>query len=329
MARLFVLGSNSFAGSCFIDAALTAGHTVVGASRSPEPHDAFLPYKANPGLERFTFHQWDVNDDLETILAFLPEWQPEFVVDFAGQGMVAPSWEQPWQWYQTNLVAKSHLHRALVGKPWLKRYLRCSTPEVYGNHDGLLHPDLPMRPSTPYAVSHAAVDMHLRAFHTQFGFPVIFGRFANFYGPGQQLYRIIPKTILCGLKGVRLPLHGGGHSIRAFIHGRDTAAALLLLLEAGETGEVYHFSTNEFISIRGLVEMIADRMSIGFEELVEVVGDRPGKDFAYKMDFSKSVEELGWSPKVDLRDGVDECLTWSRKNWEVIKDMVSDYIHKP
>lgn len=329
MARIFVLGSNSFAGSCFVDAALSQGHSVVGASRSPEPHAVMLPYKRNPRLSSFVFHQWDINDDFEALWALLADWQPEFIVDFAGQGMVAPSWEQPWQWYQTNLVAKSRLHRALAGKPWLKRYLRCSTPEVYGDVQELIRPDLPMRPSTPYAVSHAAVDMHLATFHKQFGFPVIFGRFANFYGPGQQLYRIIPKTMLCGLGGTRLQLHGGGHSVRAFIHGRDVAGAFLRLLEAGQTGETYHFSTDEYLSIRELVRRIAGKMSLDFDALVEVVADRPGKDAAYKMDFSKSVEELGWRPEIDLEHGLDDCLAWARETWAVTKDMNSDYIHKP
>ena len=51
-------------------------------------------------------------------------------------------------------------------------------------------------PSTPYAVSRAAGDMMAKLWHENFNFPVIFTRAANIYGEGQQLYRIIPKTIL-------------------------------------------------------------------------------------------------------------------------------------
>ena len=73
-------------------------------------------------------------------------------------------------------------------------------------------------PSTPYAVTRAAGDMLLKVYHDQIGFPVDFTRAANVYGAGQQLYRIIPRTILACLSEKRLRLDGGGLSERSFIH---------------------------------------------------------------------------------------------------------------
>ena len=101
--------------------------------------------------------------------------------------MVAESWTAPAQWYTTNIVAKVRLHDWLRQQSWLERYVRISTPEVYGSHDTLQPESWHLNPSTPYAVSHAAIDLSLRAFHAHYGFPVVFTRFANFYGPGQQL----------------------------------------------------------------------------------------------------------------------------------------------
>ncbi len=69
-----------------------------------------------------------------------------------------------------------------------------------------------------YAVSRAAGDMMLKIYQEQFGLPVNFTRAANVYGPGQQLYRIIPRTILACLTGQKLVLDDGGGNIRESFH---------------------------------------------------------------------------------------------------------------
>ena len=98
--------------------------------------------------------------------------------------------------------------------------------------------------------------MMIDVYMKQFDFPVIMTRAANVYGPGQQLYRIIPKTIFRLLSNRKLELHGGGLSTRSFIYMEDVAEATWQLSINGKLGECYHISTNELISIRDLVELI-------------------------------------------------------------------------
>ena len=219
--RYAVLGSNSFAGAAFVARALRDGAEVIGFNRSPEGSEIFLPYRRSPNAGNYKFHRADVNHELPQILEAMDIFRPQIVVDFAGQGMVAESWQDPAQWYATNILAKVRLHDQLRRCAWLERYVRVSTPEVYGSQDQLIRETWQYNPSTPYAVSHAAIDMSLRAFHQNYGFPVIFTRFANFYGPGQQLYRIVPRTLIYALTGRKLQLHGGGTSVRAFIAADD------------------------------------------------------------------------------------------------------------
>ncbi len=115
----------------------------------------------------------------------------------------------------------------------LERYVHVTTPEVYGSTDGWVREDAPFNPSTPYAVSRAAGDMSLRTYFANYRFPVVFTRAANVYGPGQQLYRIIPRTILAAMGGQKLRLDGGGKSVRVFIHMRDVSDATLKIALSG------------------------------------------------------------------------------------------------
>ena len=171
--------------------------------------------------------------------------------------------------------------------------------------------------------------MSLRTFHSAYNFPVVTTRAANVYGPGQQLYRIISRTILFVLLGKRLQLHGGGVSTRSFIHMADVSDATWRIMLNGSNGDTYHISTSEVVSIRELVERICNKLQVSFEDHVEMVGERIGKDSAYHLDSSKIRTELGWTDSVTLDQGLDECIAWVKENFESLKDTNFDYIHKP
>ena len=283
--KIFVIGSNSFSGSNFVIKAIKEGYKVMGISRSPQPPSVFLPYKwseskKNEYLEEdFIFKKLDLNNDLKEIIESIDSFMPDYVVNFAAQGMVAESWLNPTHWYKTNVVSQVALHDELRKSTFLKKYLRVTTTEVYGSTDsGWINEKQIFSPSTPYAVSRASCDMHLRSFYEAYNFPVVFTRAANVFGPGQQLYRIIPRTILSALSGKKMNLHGGGSSIRSFIHISDVVDATLKLLVEAQPGSTWHLSTTEEISIKKLVQKICSFCNVEFEKIVKVTDERLGKD---------------------------------------------------
>ncbi len=326
--KAVVIGSNSFSGSHFVDFALQDGLEVMGVSRSPEPNDVFLPYR-NKQSPKFKFYQMDLNSDLDRIVDTIRAFEPEYVVNFAAQSMVGESWVHPEHWFQTNVVANIKLHDQLRKFKFLKKYVHISTPEVYGSCNGLVRENTVYNPSTPYAVSRAAADLSLMSFYKTYDFPVVFTRAANVYDPGQQLYRIIPKTILYFFLGKKVPLHGGGHSVRSFIHIRDVVDGTLKSARLGKPGEIFHFSTSIQISIRSLVEMIAKQMNITFADNIDEVVDRPGKDAAYLLDSSKARNVLRWKDKIGLVQGIDQTIAWVKENLDVLNKQPLSYVHKP
>ncbi len=328
MNTVFVIGSNSFSGASFVDFALSKGAQVFGISRSNEAIPEFLPYKWQ-GNFSFKFYQLDLNKDLHTIASIIREVKPPYVVNFAAQSMVAESWANPGDWFATNVVSTIKFHDELRKFNFLRRYVHISTPEVYGSCVGFVQEDFPFNPSTPYAVSRAAADMSLKTFSDTYNFPVVTTRAANVYGPGQQLYRIIPRTILFIMLGRKLQLHGGGTSTRSFIHMRDVSDATWRIMEGGKNGDTYHISTNDVISIKDLVARICTRLNVRFEDHVEIVSERLGKDSAYHLESSKARTELNWQNRISLDQGLDECIAWVQNNFEVLKASPYNYVHKP
>ena len=185
-----------------------------------------------------------------------------------------------------------------------------------------------INPSTPYAVSRAAADMSLKTFFDVHQFPVVTTRAANVFGEGQPLYRIIPKTIISVMKGEKLPLHGGGHSERSFIHIDDVSDATLKIGERGTLGETYHISTKETVTIRNLVAMICERLGTRLEQVCNITEDRPGKDAAYLLNTDKLRKELGWQDTITLEAGITSTINWAQDYFDVLKNLPVEYQHK-
>jgi dTDP-glucose 4,6-dehydratase len=327
--KYLILGSNSFSGATFADHLAAGGHDVIATSRSDEPHDAVLPYKWQKRPGRVRFRRIDLNNDLDALKSLLAAERPTHVVNFAAQSMVGESWLHPDHWMMTNVVSAVRLHDLLRNYDGLERYVHVTTPEVYGSTEGWIREDAPFNPSTPYAVSRAAADMSLRTYFANYQFPVVFTRAANVYGPGQQLYRIVPRTIAAAMTGQKLRLDGGGKSVRVFIHMNDVSDATLRIARTGTLGDTYHISGYELVSIRTLVEIILKRLNKSFEDCVEIGPERPGKDTAYTLDSFKLRTELGWRDTFSLERGIDDVVAWAERFRADLPKLPIKYQHKP
>ena len=337
MSKFLIIGSNSFSGSHFVHQTLNCGFEVFGVSRSKEPIDIFLPYKWESNgfsqniyeSNQFKFKSIDLNKDLKEFKQIIDNFKPEIIVNFASQGMVAESWLNPTHWYQTNLMAQVALHDFLRKKTFLKKYVHVTTPEVYGSTDGgWIKENFSFAPSTPYAVSRAGCDLHLMSFYKAYDFPVVFTRAANVYGPGQQLYRIIPRAFLSAKTNKRMALHGGGKSCRAFIHIKDVVDATLKIALDAEPGTSWHISSNESISIYDLVKKIFALTNSDFDSLVVNVDERLGKDQNYLLNSDKLRKVHSWSDKINLELGLESTLKWIEKHLSILRDLPWDYQHK-
>jgi len=326
--KILVIGSNSFSGSDFIDLLLEdEKNKVIGISRSPEKPNFFLPYKQRINAD-FTFYQMDLNKDMTDIIELIDSFQPKYIVNFAAQSEVAPSWKNPGQWFQTNAVSLTELIHALKDCKFLKRYVHISSPEVYGTCKGTVLEDAPLNPTTPYAASKAAGDLSIFTYVKNYNFPLVMIRSTNVYGAHQQLFKIIPRSVIYIKKGKTIELHGGGHAVKSYIHIRDVSKGELAAMLKGRDGEIYHLSPDNGIAVRDVVKIICDKMGIEFEKATKAVEERLGQDAAYVIDSSKARNEFAWKPKVSIDEGVAGVIKWVSDNWERIQKESLEYIHK-
>ncbi len=328
MKKVLVIGSNSFSGSDFIDLLLEKSeYEVIGVSRSPEKSALFLPYKKR-NSKNFRFFQVDLNKDMDRLFTILEVFRPDYVVNFAAQSEVAPSWEHPDQWFQTNAVSLTRLANRLKDMKFIKRYVHISSPEVYGTCDGNIKEEAPLNPSTPYAASKAAGDLSLFTYYKNFGLPLVMVRATNVYGAHQQLFKIIPRSAIFLKLGKQIELHGGGVAVKSYIHIRDISRGELAIMEQGVLGEIYHLSPDNGVAVRNVVETICNKMNAPFAQTVKVVAERLGQDKAYTIDSSKARQTLGWKPMISLAEGIAQTVDWVSQNFDQIQKEPLTYIHK-
>lgn len=325
---IMLLGSNSFAGSNFTDYLLTKKMKVIGISRSKEINSIFLKYKNNKLYKKnFSFHQIDINKNVKKIIYLVKKNNIKYIINFTSLGMVAESWLRPWDWYNTNVVAFSKLIHGLKDLN-IKKFLNFSTPEVYGDTKNLVKENHVFNPTTPYAISRTAQDLNLRAYYKSFKFPVVFTRTANIFGPGQQLYRIVPIAIIKSLKNEKIFLHGSGKSIRSFIFMDDVSSVLYKILKDKKNiGETFHISTKKFISIKNLVNLIL-KLQGKKKFLIKNVSDRVGKDYGYFLNSSKLNKRYSVKKPTSLEEGIKKTMNWVENNINKINKINLKYIHK-
>lgn len=332
MQKIVIIGCNSFTGGYVVDELLMDPNNLVIGIDRVNKDGLFVPYvqrlEDDEVAKRWSFHQMDVNNDGDAIIDLIQKEKPQYVMNLAALSEVAPSWEHPEQWFQTNVVALTHIVDGIKDLESIKMFTQISTPEVYGSCEGLVKEDYRINPSTPYAASKAAFDLSVMTFHKNYNFPVNFTRAANVYGAHQQLFKIIPRAFIYIKMNKKIPLHGGGTSVRSFTHVRDVAKAYIVTMLKGEAANVYHISTDTLVEIRQVVQMIAELLGKKFEDVVEITESRRGHDKAYTLDWSKIRNDLGWTPEIELEDGLNDTHEWVEKYWREISAQPLEYIHK-
>jgi dTDP-glucose 4,6-dehydratase len=297
---------------------------VIGIGRNPlRPEPFSLNIDKQPNYQ---YHAYHVTYELDSLMELLDKEKPEIIVNFAAQGEGAVSWKKSWRFFETNSMALARLTEELMARNYMERFIQIGTSELYGSVDFAAKETTPIQPTSPYAASKAAFDMHLMSIHKVLKFPMNIIRPSNAYCPGQLLHRVIPKAIVCGLTGRKLPLHGGGRAEKSYIHARDLARAIHLVAEKAPLGTVYNAGPKEPTSIRRVVELTAEALGMPFEQLCELTGDRLGQDSRYWLDSSAIKRDVGWEPQIDWKEGLGEMVAWGRKYLDQLRDWPMDYV---
>jgi dTDP-glucose 4,6-dehydratase len=250
------------------------------------------------------------------------------VINFAAESHVDRSISLALSFVETNVLGAVTLLEA-ARRNGVEKFIQISTDEVYGSIEGtakFTHLSC-IKPSSAYSASKASADHILLSYYHTHGYDVRVTRCTNNYGRFQHPEKLIPTILTNALSGKAIPIYGDGRQVRDWIHVDDHCAGILDVVERGKAGGIYHFGGPSIgendvgISNLELVQLIlrilaelSGRDISEFTSLIKHVTDRLGHDRRYALDWSDSEQELGWTPKIQLENGLRKTIEWWLKN---------------
>ena len=305
MARVVVTGGAGFLGSHISTALLERGDQVVAVDNLSTGRVENLEHLF--GNDAFQFVRRDVSEYL---------WVPgrvDAVLHFASPASPRDYLELP---IQTLKVGSLGTHNGLgLAKDKGARFLLASTSEVYG--DPQIHPQPedywghvnPVGPRGVYDEAKRFAEAISMAYARTHGMAVRIVRIFNTYGPRLRARdgRVVSNFIDQALRGEPLTVYGDGAQTRSFCYVEDEVRGLLALLDSDLEGPCNIGNPDEF-TVRELADLVIEVTDSTSEVVHE---DLPVDDPAKRRpDITRARTELGWEPKVQLREGIERTVEW-------------------
>ena len=337
--KLLITGGCGFIGSAVIRHLIRhTPHSVVNVDKMTyaASEDALEDAKAQA---RHHLVRADIADP-DAMRQVFENHDPDAVMHLAAESHVDRSIDGPGTFVRTNvtgtfvLLEAARRHYGTLDKERREkfRFHHVSTDEVFGALD---RGDPPFTettaydPRSPYSATKAASDHLVRAWYHTYGLPTLVSNTCNNYGPWQFPEKLIPLVTLNALAGKELPVYGDGSNIRDWLFVADHAEALVRVVEAGRPGETYAIGGRQPRSnlevVKAICAHLDRRLPDGSgprERLIRFVADRPGHDFRYEIDPSRTEAVLGWKAPHDFETGLGLTIDWYLANrpwWEGVQ----------
>jgi len=308
--RILVTGAAGFLGSHLCDSLLNAGNTVFGVDNLSTGNQANLAHLRNE--PRFDFERVDICQPFDPgkvdfVFNFASPASP---VDYARLGV------------ETLLVGSAGTINTLeIAKKYHAGYLHASTSECYGDPE--VHPQTesywghvnPIGPRSVYDEAKRFSEAAVMAYHRYHRVNTHLVRIFNTYGPRLQINdgRVISNLMSQALRGEPLTIYGDGMQTRSFCYVSDLIAGILALADSDEHLPVNIGNPEEWTILscaEEILKLIGSDQKVVFKPLPQ---DDPTRR---RPDITKAINLLGWTPKIQLRQGLEMSLAYFQEHAE-------------
>jgi UDP-glucose 4-epimerase len=308
--NVLVTGAAGFIGSHLSRRLLREGAHVIGVDSFTDYYPRWIKERniaPLAGDRDFEFLPHDLlGIDLDRLLS-----RVEVVYHLAAQAGVRSSWGESFSVYiQQNIQSTQKLLEAAKGKP-LSRFVYASSSSVYG-----LTPTLPMTeksllyPLSPYGVTKLAAEQLSFLYFQNYAVPTVSLRFFTVYGPGQRPDMAFHKFFKSIAESRPVVIYGDGEQTRDFTFVEDIVEACLAASRLGRPGEVYNVGGGHREKMNDLLPLLEQTSGKTID--VRREGRQKGDVAHTHADIRKAREELGFSPRTALEEGLRQEWDWVR-----------------
>lgn len=314
MKIVYITGCLGFIGSYVTRLCLERGWQVMGVDKCTYASNVKLLDEFNQ-YSNFTFLKSDINN-----IEYL--YDCDYLINTAAETHVGNSIVKSDEFLKSNVDGVANLLNAIKNSraesDILPLFFHFSTDEVYGDiHEGGAVETSILKPSNPYSATKAAADMLISAWARTYNIPYIILRPTNNYGEGQYVEKLIPKCCKYAQLGRRLPLHNFGNSYRTWLHAKDTARAVMTIIDSGITNEIFNVSSHFEMKNIDICNKIIDYYYPNIADkntFYDFSYQRPGQDIRYSLNDQK-LRQLGWKETAVFEEEIEKIVKYYQGNF--------------
>jgi UDP-glucose 4-epimerase len=316
MERVLVTGGAGFIGSHLVDRLIEEHEVIVLDDLSAGGMEYIQHHMDN---ERFTFikgsigSEEDVNKALEGVTT---------VFHFAAQPDVRLSVSDPMYDFRINMIGSMNLLDCLRARNVDRIIFASSGGTVYGDSD--VFPTLentPLAPISNYGAAKCAFEMYLSSYSELYGLSAVSLRLANIIGP--RLTHGVIFDFYMKLKNdpTRLEVLGTGKQEKAYMYVTDTVEAISIIMQDMNPGHLpINISSGERLMVSRIAEIVCRGLNLPDARIEYTGSERGWAGDVLVTDLDIGVlKSLGWRPKINLEEGVQQYLNWLIQNYGQVK----------
>lgn len=303
-----VTGAAGFIGSHLCEKLIHEGYDIIGIDSFARyyPRDRKLANLASPRQSKhFTFVEGDlVSLNLSRLMKGV-----ECVFHLAAQPGVRGSWGASFSDYvHDNIIATQRLLEASAERRDLSSFIYASSSSVYGDAEKLpIVEDQIPRPNSPYGITKLAAEHLCQVYFRNFEVPAVALRYFTVYGPRQRPDMAFNRFISKISRGIEIDVYGNGEQSRDFTYCDDIVSASFLALKA-EPGSVFNVGASKPVKLSEAIEVI--EKLVGKRARIIYKPTSAGDVKSTHSDISKARLEIGYSPRVTLKEGLESQVEW-------------------
>jgi UDP-glucose 4-epimerase len=302
--RVLVTGGAGFIGSQVAQRLIDLGYQVHVLDDLSVGRRAYVPSGAK-------LHVMSIAD--KRVVQLIARIKPEYVFHLAAQIDLRFSVENPVRDAETNIHGALRVLEGCRLAKVKKIIFSSSGGAMYGASTKPPFSERePAMPSSPYGIAKLAFELYLRSSERTHGIKFVALRYANVYGPRQDLRGeagLIGIFVDRLLKGETPAINGDGEQTRDYVFVDDVVDANIRAMRAGVNG-VFNIGTGREVSVNRVVELI--RRAAGINVRIGHGPARAGEDRHVALDARLARRAMGWKPKVRLEDGIRRTVEWFR-----------------
>ena len=309
MQKVLVTGGAGFIGSHLVERLLARGDSV----RVLDSFETGKRENLAPFAGKLELHEADVRDAEACRKACRGI---DVVFHEAALPSVPRSVAEPQRAFEITLGGTNQILLAARAEG-VRRVVQASSSSVYGDQPTLpKHEDMPPAPRSPYAAHKLGAEQLGVAFAASMDLEVVALRYFNVFGPRQdprsEYAAVVPRFVVACLSGEAPTIHGDGEQSRDFTYVENVVEANLRAAEAaGASGGVFNIACGVRTTVNELFRLIAKAVGVpGLEP--RYVPTRAGDVKHSLASIERAREGLGFSPRIDLAEGIARTVAWYR-----------------